>query len=359
MKKTDLRNLTITEMEQLALTLSEKKYRGRQLYEWINKHGVTTFEEMTNLPAALITKITATATLPTLAMKKKLISEDKFTTKFLFSASKSDIIEDEADSSNGEILFESVLLRYNHGNTICISSQAGCRMGCIFCASAKSGFIRNLTPGEMAAQVYAIAKEIGEPINNIVLMGCGEPLDNFVNTVKFITIINSHEGANIGRRHITISTCGLADEIYDLMENDISISLAVSLHAPNDTIRKKLMPITKKHPTEDLLKACKAYSDKTKRRISFEYSLIEGINDSTKHAEELAALLRNMLCHVNLIPFNISEHVSQFKPSNKETIEKFAKTLNTNNIETTIRRRLGSDIGAACGQLVSKYQTDY
>jgi len=354
----DLRNMTITEIEEFILGLGEKKYRARQLYEWINKHGSTDFSTMTNLPASLITKISGAAVLPTLEIQKKIVSEDNFTIKFLFSTRKDIIID------NGKVLFESVLLRYNHGNTVCISSQAGCRMACAFCASGKNGFIRNLSAGEMAAQVYAIARNIGENISNVVLMGCGEPFDNFEQTLKFIQIINSHEGANIGRRHITVSTCGLTDRIWELLERDLQITLAVSLHAPNDEIRRKIMPINKKYPLDDLLQACKSYADKTKRRISFEYALIEGVNDSAANAEELAKRLRNMLCHVNLIPFNAGVSPTQpavkinapLRASSKETVEHFAKILNSNNIDTTIRRRLGGDISAACGQLVSTYR---
>jgi 23S rRNA (adenine2503-C2)-methyltransferase len=354
MEKIDLRNLTIDEMEAFILSLNEKKYRAKQLYEWINRHFVTDFGEMSNLPAALIAKLSEVSAIPTVNLRKKLTSEDNFTIKFLFSAPNSNIIQGD------EIYFEGVLLRYDHGNTVCVSSQAGCRMGCVFCASGANGFIRNLTAGEMAAQVYAVSKDIGEPISNVVLMGSGEPFDNFDGTIKFTQIINSHDGLNVGRRHITVSTCGITDKIWAMFENDIQVTLAVSLHAPNDAIRGKLMPVSKKYPLDGLLKACKAYADKTRRRISFEYALIDGVNDDVKHAEELAGRLRNMLCHVNLIPLNgvtVGSRALPYKASGKETVERFVRTLNINNIGTTVRRRLGSDINAACGQLVSEYRT--
>jgi 23S rRNA (adenine2503-C2)-methyltransferase len=354
----DLRNLTAEEMEGYVLGLGEKKYRAKQLYEWINRHGVTDFAEMTNLPKPLIAKISETAVIPRLELRKKMVSEDSFTIKFLFSAQRSNIMD-------GDVFFESVLLRYDHGSTVCVSSQAGCRMGCVFCASGANGFIRNLTAGEMAQQVYKISEDARgkrqeKGVTNVVLMGSGEPFDNFDETIRFTRIINSHEGANIGKRHITVSTCGITDRIWELLERDIQVTLAVSLHAPNDELRRTLMPVTKKYPLEGLLKACKAYADKTRRRISFEYALIDGVNDGPHHAEELAGRLRNMLCHVNLIPLNgISDvkgspvQARKYKGSGKETVERFARALNANNIGTTIRRRLGSDINAACGQLVA------
>jgi 23S rRNA (adenine2503-C2)-methyltransferase len=241
-------------------------------------------------------------------------------------------------------------MKYEHGNTFCISTQVGCRMGCKFCASALDGVERGLTAGEMLSQIYAIQKDCGERVHGTVLMGSGEPLDNYDNVVKFLRLINDPKGQNMGQRHITLSTCGLVDKMYDLAEEDLQITLAVSLHAPNDGIRTQTMPIAKVYSMDKLLQACRDYADKTKRRITFEYALIHGVNDGDEHAWELVKKLRDMLCHVNLIPVNDVKERNYVK-STADRVKRFAGILNENGVETTVRRKLGSDIDAACGQL--------
>jgi len=255
----------------------------------------------------------------------------------------------------GGLVIESVLMKYHYGNTACISTQAGCRMGCRFCASTIDGIERNLTAGEMLAQIYEIQKDIEERISSVVLMGSGEPLDNYDNVLRFIHLANDEKGLCLGQRHITLSTCALVEKIYNLLEEDLQITLAVSLHAPNDEIRQSIMPIAKKYSMEEVLKACKEYSDKTKRRITFEYALIKGVNDSDSCAQELASKLHNMLCHINLIPVNTVKERDYIK-SSEERVQKFAQIIEQRGIEVTVRRKLGSDIDAACGQLRRSYQ---
>ncbi|MBR4113686.1 MAG: 23S rRNA (adenine(2503)-C(2))-methyltransferase RlmN, partial [Anaerotignum sp.] len=265
------------------------------------------------------------------------VSQIDGTRKYLFALSDGAIIE-------------SVLMKYEHGNTVCISTQVGCRMGCKFCASTLDGVERGLTAGEMLSQIYAIQKDCGERVHGTVLMGSGEPLDNYDNVVKFLRLINDPKGQNMGQRHITLSTCGLVDRMYDLAEEDLQITLAVSLHAPNDGIRTQTMPIAKVYSMDRLLQACRDYADKTKRRITFEYALIHGVNDGDEHAWELVKKLRDMLCHVNLIPVNDVKERNYVK-STADRVKRFAGILNENGVETTVRRKLGSDIDAACGQL--------
>ena len=274
-------------------------------------------------------------------MALKLVSQKDGTRKYLFAL------------ENGSVI-ESVLMKYEYGNTVCISTQAGCRMGCQFCASTLDGVERSLTAGEMLSQVYEIQKDCGERVSGVVLMGSGEPLDNYENVLKFLRLINDRKGQNMGQRHITLSTCGLIDKIYELAEENLQITLAVSLHAPNDGIRNSIMPISRANPMDTLLSACRAYAEKTKRRITFEYAMMQGVNDSDACARELAGRLRHMLCHVNLIPVNdVKERA--FVKSSDERVRRFAAILQDNSVETTVRRRLGSDIDAACGQLRRGY----
>ena len=337
MAKIDIKSMNIKELEDLLKELGEPKFRAKQIFDWLHAKQVDSFEEMTNLSKGLREKLSETASINGVEIVRKLVSQIDGTRKYLFALSDGAIIE-------------SVLMKYEHGNTVCISTQVGCRMGCRFCASTLDGVERGLTAGEMLSQIYAIQKDCGERVHGTVLMGSGEPLDNYDNVVKFLRLINDPKGQNMGQRHITLSTCGLVDKIYDLAEEDLQITLAVSLHAPNDGIRTQTMPIAKVYSMDRLLQACRDYADQTKRRITFEYALIHGVNDGDEHAWELVKKLRDMLCHVNLIPVNDVKERNYVK-STAERVKRFAGILNENGVETTVRRKLGSDIDAACGQL--------
>lgn len=337
MAKIDIKSMNITELEDLLKELGEPKFRAKQIFDWLHAKQVESFEEMTNLSKGLREKLSETASINGVEIVRKLVSQIDGTRKYLFALSDGAIIE-------------SVLMKYEHGNTVCISTQVGCRMGCKFCASTLDGVERGLTAGEMLSQIYAIQKDCGERVHGTVLMGSGEPLDNYDNVVKFLRLINDPKGQNMGQRHITLSTCGLVEKMYDLAEEDLQITLAVSLHAPNDGIRTQTMPIAKVYSMEKLLQACRDYADKTKRRITFEYALIHGVNDGDEHAWELVKKLRDMLCHVNLIPVNDVKERNYVK-STADRVKRFAGILNENGVETTVRRKLGSDIDAACGQL--------
>lgn len=341
MEKPDVKSMTISELQQLLIKFGEPSFRAKQIFDWLHQKNATQFEEMTNLSKSLRIKLEENTKICNAKMIKKLVSQIDGTSKYLF------LLE------NGSII-ESVLMKYEYGNTVCISTQVGCRMGCTFCASTLDGVERNLTAGEMLSQIYEIQKDCGERISGVVLMGSGEPLDNYDNVLKFIGLINDPNGICIGQRHITLSTCGLVDKINELAQQNLQITLAISLHAPNDSIRNLTMPISKKYPIEELLEACKAYVHYTKRRITFEYAMIHGLNDSDDCALELAKRLKHMLCHVNLIPINDVKERNYSKSSN-EKVEKFAQILRAKGIETTIRRKLGSDIDAACGQLRRGY----
>ncbi len=329
------------ELEQFIIEMGEPGFRAKQLFEWIHGKHAADFAEMTNLPKTLREKLESTAKLPRTEVVRKLVSQKDGTRKYLFAL------------ENGSVI-ESVLMKYEYGNTVCISTQAGCRMGCQFCASTLDGVERSLAAGEMLSQVYEIQKDCGERVSGVVLMGSGEPLDNYENVLKFLRLINDRKGQNMGQRHITLSTCGLIDKIYELAEENLQITLAVSLHAPNDGIRNSIMPISRANLMDTLLSACRAYAEKTKRRITFEYAMMQGVNDSDACARELAGRLRHMLCHVNLIPVNdVKERA--FVKSSDERVRRFAAILQDNSVETTVRRRLGSDIDAACGQLRRGY----
>lgn len=337
MAKIDIKSMHINELEDLLKELGEPKFRAKQIFDWLHAKQVDSFEEMTNLSKGLREKLSETASINGVEIVRKLVSQIDGTRKYLFALSDGAIIE-------------SVLMKYEHGNTVCISTQVGCRMGCKFCASTLDGVERGLTAGEMLSQIYAIQKDCGERVHGTVLMGSGEPLDNYDNVVKFLRLINDPKGQNMGQRHITLSTCGLVEKMYDLAEEDLQITLAVSLHAPNDGIRTQTMPIAKVYSMDRLLQACRDYADKTKRRITFEYALIHGVNDGDEHAWELVKKLRDMLCHVNLIPVNDVKERNYVK-STADRVKRFAGILNENGVETTVRRKLGSDIDAACGQL--------
>ena len=334
--KTDLKDLTIKELEHYLEALGEKKFRARQVFVWIYK-GAESFGEMTNLSKELRQKLDENAEIRRLKILKVQNSEKDGTRKYLFGLEDGNSIE-------------SVFMQYKFGNTVCISSQAGCRMGCSFCASAINGLQRNLTAGEMAGQILAIEKDTGEKVGNIVVMGTGEPLDNYDNLLKFIGNIHEKDGLDIGMRSITVSTCGLIPKMAEIAKDLPQINLAVSLHAPNDAIRNKLMPIGKRYPMDELLAACSRHIAQTGRRITFEYALVKGINDGESQAAELAARLRGMNCHVNLIPLNrVAE--TGLSGTERTNAERFRDLLEKRGIQVTIRRELGSDIDAACGQL--------
>lgn len=342
-QKTDLLSLNVPELEHFFIQLGEPKYRASQLFEQMHKG--KTLEEITNLSKATKEKITAIATYSFPTIERKLVSAIDGTVKYLFGLNDGNCIE-------------SVVMHYEHGTTICVSSQVGCRMGCRFCASTLDGRIRNLEPSELLGQIIAAEKDLNERISNIVLMGIGEPLDNYDNVIKFIRLANDSKGLNIGCRHISLSTCGIVPQIKRLQEEDLPITLSISLHASNNELRSEIMPINKKYDIFSLLEACRSYFLSTKRRISFEYTLISGKNDSVKTAEELATLLNSKLrsknetipIHVNLIPVNEVDERS-FTRSDKKTIAAFAATLERRNICATVRRKLGADINASCGQL--------
>ena len=335
----DLKDFEYAELEKFIVGLGEKKFRAAQIFKWLHE-GVTSYDEMTDISKSLREKLKEISYVSTLEIECKLVSKIDGTVKYLFRLPDGNCIE-------------SVVMRYHHGLTICISSQIGCRMGCRFCASTIGGLYRSLTAGEILNQVLFAQKDMGERISNIVLMGIGEPLDNYDNVVKFLHNVNHEKGINIGLRHITLSTCGVVPGIYKLADEDMPITLTISLHAPNDEIRDSIMPINHKYKTDELLKACKYYKEKTNRRISFEYSLISGVNDSFDNAQELADKIKDLQAHVNLIPVNKVEE-RDFKKGTKAEINSFLKHLTDCGVNATIRRELGSDISASCGQLRKK-----
>ena len=341
MSKKDIKSLSFAELEQEMKGLGEKAFRSKQVYEWLHKKQAISFDEMTNLSKSFREKLCENYDLMPLEVVDRRTSPSDETSKFLFRLKDDRVIE-------------SVLMKYKHGNSVCISSQVGCRMGCRFCASTLGGLERNLSVGEMLSQIYEIQRITGERVSNVVVMGTGEPFDNYDNLVKFIKMLTSDKGLHISQRNITVSTCGLIEQIKRLAEEKFQITLAISLHAPNDTIRKELMPVANKYKIEDILEACSYYYEKTGRRITFEYSLVQGVNDSEENAKELVTRIKGMNCHVNLIPVNpIKERT--YRHSEDKYIQKFKLILEKNHINVTIRREMGSDIDAACGQLRKSY----
>lgn len=334
---TDIKSLTIQKLNNILSDAGLPKFRANQIFNWLHKSGCTSFDDMTNISKPLREKLASDFYISSCEIEEKYVSKLDGTVKYLFRL------------CDGEYV-ESVIMKYKYGYTICVSSQVGCKMGCTFCASTLAGFKRNLTAGEIESQLHTAQKDLGIRISNIVMMGIGEPLDNFENVIDFLDIVNSPEGLNISMRNITISTCGIVPKIYDLMERDLQLTLTISLHAPNDEIRSRTMPINRRYPVEELIAACKKYAQKTNRRVSFEYTLIKDVNDSKADALELSRLLKGMLCHVNLIPVNNVEECANIQ-SSRENIEMFADILKKNGINATIRRTLGSDINASCGQL--------
>lgn len=341
MSQYDIMSMTIEELETMLQSVGEKKFRAKQIFEWIHQKRIFNYEQMTNISKALQHKLLENTILYEPKIIQKHISKIDGTIKYLFELYDSHIIE-------------SVLMKHEYGNTICISSQVGCRMGCSFCASTVDGLIRNLTAGEMLSQVYAIQNDTGTRISNIVIMGSGEPLEQLDITLKFIELVNHPSGQNLGQRHITVSTCGLVPRIYELAEHKLQITLAISLHASNDNVRRQTMPIANKYSIDDIIQACRYYIEKTNRRITFEYALIDGINDSKEQAYELANLLKGLLCHINLIPVNEIEE-REYTHSNEKKVNEFSKILNSKGVQTTVRRKLGNDINAACGQLRRRF----
>ena len=335
---TDLLSLPLPELTRwVTQELGEPKYRAGQLYHWLHKKQVSAFEEMSNLPAPLRQRLAQTAFITPVTTRRRLESALDGTRKFLFAL---------ADGS----CVEAVWMEYHHGPSLCISTQVGCRMGCRFCASTLDGLERNLTPGEMLGEVYEAQRQMGRRISSLVLMGIGEPLDNLPNVLTFLGILSSAEGQRLGLRHVSLSTCGLVDGIRALMKENLGLTLSVSLHAANDETRSGIMPVNRRYPIGELMEACREYFRVTGRRISYEYALIDGVNDSEAKARELAALLRGQNCHVNLIPVNpVKER--ETKRSSRAAVERFVRQLGELGINATVRRELGADISAACGQL--------
>ena len=341
-QKADIKSMNLEELKIFIEELGEKPFRAKQLYEWIHIRLVDDFEEMTNLSKALRTELAAKATLTSLKKEEVQISKLDGTRKYLF------LLED------GNAI-ESVLMKYKHGNSVCISSQVGCRMGCRFCASTLDGLVRGLTPAEMLDQIYQIGKDIGERISNVVVMGTGEPMDNFDNLLKFIELLTDENGLNISQRNLTVSTCGIVPRMKELADKKLSITLALSLHASNQKKRLALMPVANKYDIHEVVDACRYYFEQTGRRVTFEYSLVGGVNDTDEDAGELSELIHGMNCHVNLIPVNpIKER--DFVQSNSAVIEAFKNKLEKNGINVTIRREMDRDIDGACGQLRKRYK---
>ena len=336
----NLKNLTLPELAETIKALGQPPFRAKQVYSWLHK-GVRSYEEMTNLPKNLRDRLGENYPIQAPTVVRRQESRKDGTIKYLWQLSDGNCVE-------------TVLMRYHYGNTVCISTEVGCRMGCAFCASTLGGLVRRLEPFEMLDQVLFTQVDSGLPISHIVLMGIGEPLDNFDNVMRFLELVNSAEGMNISMRHISLSTCGLVPKIDELAKRNLQLTLSVSLHAPNDGIRDTIMPVNKLYPSQELIDACRRYYEATSRRISFEYAMIGGVNDSRENAKELIGRMKGLPCHFNLIPLNHVEE-SPLKPSTREAVAAFQKTLEDGGIPATVRRTLGGDIDASCGQLRRKY----
>ena len=343
-EKIDIKSLNEAELCEIIVELGIPKFRAKQIWLQLFQKLKTDFAEMSDIPKSLLPTLNEHFEIRTPQVLEKLVSRLDGTEKYLFRLYDGSIIE-------------SVLMRYEHGNSVCVSTQVGCRQGCAFCASTKNGFVRSLSAGEILGQIESITREhMGEEgfrVDNIVLMGIGEPLDNYDNVLKFLHLVNDKNGLNIGYRHISLSNCGLVPEIKRLARENLPITLSISLHAPNDEIRSATMPINRRYNIDELIEACREYQAVTGRRISFEYALIDGVNDSVEHARELAKRLKGLLCHVNLIPVNPIKE-KNFKKTTKNNLILFTNSLNNSKINATVRRRLGADIDAACGQLRNK-----
>ena len=334
--------MTMPELEEFVTgTLGEKKFRAAQIYDWMHGKLADDFADMSNLSLNLRRRLAENCSLVRLQTADKLVSRIDGTAKYLFRLPDDRVIE-------------SVLMHYHHGDSVCISSQVGCRMGCRFCASTLGGLERQMLPSEMLDEIYRIQKDTGQRVSNVVVMGTGEPLDNYDNLIRFLTLLTDSRGLGISQRNITVSTCGLVPRIYELADLRLQITLAISLHAVNDEKRREIMPIANRYSIEEILGACRYYTEKTGRRITFEYSLIRGVNDSREDAEALAALTKGLLCHINLIPVNPIEE-RNFRQSEADEVSKFKNVLENCGRNVTIRREMGRDIQAACGQLRKKY----
>jgi 23S rRNA (adenine2503-C2)-methyltransferase len=340
--KVDIKSMNLEELTAWMESIGEKPFRGRQLYDWIHVKHAADFDEMSNLSKKLREQLEQNTFFTCLKKEEVQISKLDGTRKYLFLLPDGNVIE-------------SVLMKYKHGNSVCISSQVGCRMGCRFCASTLDGLVRGLTPAEMLDQIYRIGKDIGERISNVVVMGTGEPLDNFDNLLKFIELLTDENGLHISQRNVTVSTCGIVPRMRELADRQLGITLALSLHASNQQKRLELMPVANKYEIHEVVDACRYYFDRTGRRVTFEYSLVGGVNDSDRDAAELTELIRGMNCHVNLIPVNpIKER--DYVQSGQEVIAAFKNKLEKNGINVTIRREMGRDIDGACGQLRKSYR---
>ena len=339
----NIKSLTLPEMTAVIKELGQPAFRGKQVYTWLHK-GAASYDEMTNLPKNLRDQLAREYPILPPKVVRKQESKKDGTIKYLWQLSDGNCVE-------------TVLMRYHYGNTVCISTEVGCRMGCAFCASTIGGLVRKLEAYEMLDEVLFTQLDSGLPISHIVLMGIGEPLDNFENVMRFLELVNSPDGMNISMRHISLSTCGLVPKIDELAQKKLQISLAISLHGPNDEIRNRIMPVNKAYPIDVLLDACRRYYAATSRRIHFEYAMIDGVNDSQEHARELLRRLKGLPAHVNMIPLNHVEE-SPLKPSSKAAVLAFQKTLEDGGVTATVRRTLGSDIDASCGQLRRKYNKE-
>ena len=336
----NLKSCNLTQMTAIFKEMGQPAFRAKQVYTWLHK-GVRSYDEMTNLPKGLREVLAAKYPIHAPVVVRKQESKKDGTIKYLWKLADGNCVE-------------TVLMRYHYGNTVCISTEVGCRMGCAFCASTIGGLVRRLEPYEMLDEVLFTQVDSGLPVSHVVLMGIGEPLDNFDNVMRFLELVNSQEGMNISMRHISLSTCGLVPKIDELAKRKLQISLAISLHGPNDEIRNKIMPVNKAYPSEELLQACRRYYAATNRRIHFEYAMIDGVNDSEANAKELLRRLKGLPAHINLIPLNHVEE-SPLKPSSRAAVAAFQKTLEAGGLTTTVRRTLGGDIDASCGQLRRKY----
>ncbi len=341
MSKIDIKSMT---KDELCLALNEiglPKFRADQIFSWLHQKGASSFDEMSNLSKQLRISLEERFEIRSCEIETKRISKEDGTVKYLFKL------------VDGEYV-ESVLMKYKYGYSLCVSTQVGCRMGCKFCASTLGGVIRDLTASEILSQIHMAQNDENIRVSHVVLMGMGEPFDNFENVKRFLFLANCEEGLGLSMRNISLSTCGIVPKIFELMDMNLQLTLSVSLHAPNDNIRSSLMPINNKYGVDELIKACRIYTKKTSRRISFEYSMISGVNDSDECAEELSKLLKGMLCHVNLIPVN-NVRENNFVKSDDKRLKRFVSILEKNSVNVTVRRTLGKDIEASCGQLRKKH----
>lgn len=339
---TDIRSLNMTELTDfITAKMGQPKFRAKQLYQWMHQHLALSYDEMGNIPSSLKEELKARCDYRTLEQIDLQVSKLDGTRKYLFA------LED------GQMV-ESVWMSYKHGNSVCISSQVGCKMGCRFCASTLDGWVRNLTASEMLGQIYAISRDTGERVSNVVVMGTGEPMDNYDNIVRFIRLLSDDQGLNISQRNITVSTCGIVPRIRQLAEEDLAITLAISLHAPSQEKRMELMPVAKIYDIYEVIDACQYYFDRTGRRITFEYSLVGGVNDTDEDARELGALIGKINCHVNLIPVNPIKERDYVSPSHERALA-FQKKIEKYVNNVTIRREMGRDIDGACGQLRKRH----